>query len=199
METGTEIHPAFRRNTYLFRKKVFKLVGGAFHVYDENDNVLFYSEQKAFKLKEDFRVYSDEGKSQELLIIKTPKILDISATYDVTDGTNGESVGSLKRKGLKSVLRDEWLLLSTDGQQIGKLIETSIIGAIISRVVDIVPIPQSYSILSNAEEEVVKIKQAFNPFVFKYTMTILKSDPPIDRRLLMAAGILLLGIEGRQA
>jgi len=199
MEAGKDLHPAFTRDTYLFRRKVFKLVGGAFHVYDENENVLFYSEQKAFKLKEDFRIYSDEQKSQELLVIKTPKILDINATYDVTDGTTGEQVGSLKRKGLKSVVKDEWLLLSRDGRQIGRLTETSVIGAIISRIIDIVPIPQSYSLLSDTEEELVKIKQAFNPFVFKYTMTFVSPDPPIDRRLIMAAGILLLGIEGRQS
>ncbi len=42
------INPAFRHRQYLFRRKVLKLFGGAFHVYDENGNVLFYSKQKAF-------------------------------------------------------------------------------------------------------------------------------------------------------
>jgi len=197
METRGDLHPAFTHDTYLFRKKVFKLLGGAFHVYDERGNVLFYSEQKAFKLKEDFRVYADEEKSQELLIIKTPKILDINATYHVTDATTGESVGSLKRKGLKSMVKDEWILLSPDEREVGKLSETSMLGALISRFINVVP--QSYAIFTIHEEKVAQIQQAFNPFVFKCTMNILKADPLIDRRLLMAAGILLLGIEGRQS
>ena len=41
------------------------------------------------------------------------------------------------------------------------------------------------------------IEQEFNPFILKYIMTI-NDNPPIDRRLLISAGILLAGIEGRQ-
>jgi len=53
MGTGKQIHPGFLQNYYLFRRKVFKIFGGAFHVYDSNQRLLFYSKQKAFKLKED--------------------------------------------------------------------------------------------------------------------------------------------------
>ena len=31
-----------------------------FHIYDEAGNVAFYSKMKAFKLKEDLRIYSGE-------------------------------------------------------------------------------------------------------------------------------------------
>jgi uncharacterized protein YxjI len=120
------INPAFRHMQYLFRRKVLKLFGGAFHVYDENGNVLFYSKQKAFKLKEDFRIYSDESQTQELLTIKTPQILDIGATYNVQDVTTGDAVGALRRKGLKSIFKDEWVILSKEGKEIGTLTETSL-------------------------------------------------------------------------
>ncbi|MCK4476042.1 MAG: hypothetical protein KAU16_04880 [Methanophagales archaeon] len=188
------INPAFRHRQYLFRRKVFKLFGGVFHVYDENGNVLFYSKQKAFKLKEDFRIYSDESQSQELLAIKTPQILDIGATYNVQDVTTGEAVGALRRKGLKSIFKDEWFILSKEGKEIGTLTETSLIAALLSRVINL--IPQTYIVLAN-NREVAKIKQHFNPFVLKYTMTIV-DETSVDSRLLIAAGILLAGIERRQ-
>jgi len=82
-------------------------LGGAFHVYDEAENLVLYSKQKAFKLKEDFRVYSDERQVEELLTIKTLQILDINAMYYVRDATTGEIVGAIKRKGLKSIVKDE--------------------------------------------------------------------------------------------
>ncbi len=41
-------------------------------------------------------------------------------------------------------------------------------------------------------------KQHFNPFALKYTMTIIDERPSVDPRLLIAAGILLAGIERRQ-
>ena len=188
------INPAFRHRQYLFRRKVFKLFGGVFHVYDENGNVLFYSKQKAFKLKEDFRIYSDESQTQELLTIKTPQILDIGATYNVQDVTTGEAVGSLRRKGLNSIFKDEWIILSKEGKEIGTLTETSLIAALLSRVISL--IPQTYVVLAN-NREVAKIKQHFNPFVLKYTMTIV-DETSVDPRLLIAAGILLAGIERRQ-
>ena len=104
MGTEKQIHPAFLHNYYLFRKKVFKIFGGAFHIYDSNQRLLFYSKQKAFKLKEDFRIYADERMVEELLIIKTPQILDIGATYYIQDPVADEPVGAIRRKGLKSIL-----------------------------------------------------------------------------------------------
>ncbi|RLG14807.1 MAG: hypothetical protein DRN66_00995 [Candidatus Nanohalarchaeota archaeon] len=190
----TQISDRFEHRKYLFRRKVFKLFGGAFHVYDEAGNILFYSKQKAFKLKEDFRIYSDETQSRELLTIKTPQIFDISATYNVKDTTTGEPVGAIRREGLKSFLKDEWTFLSNDGHEIGKLTEESMSSALLSRFINL--IPQKFIISAN-NREIARINQEFNPFVLKYLMTI-SEDPLIDRRLLIAAGILLAGIERRQ-
>lgn len=196
MTVVKDLRPAFQHREYLFRRQVFKLFGGAFHVYDGMGRLVFYSQQKAFKLREDFRVYSDESQMQELLTLKTPKILDISATYDVQDSTTGEAVGAIRRKGLKSIVRDEWIFLSNDGREIGKLTESSVAGALLSRFINL--IPQSYVLLSADGRKVAEIKQHFNPFILRYTLTIVEPVPSIDRRLVIAAGILLAGIEGRQ-
>ena len=196
MEMTKELKPAFQQNYYLFRRKVFKLFGGAFHVYDESGNLLFYSKQKAFKLREDFRVYSDERQAEELLTIKTPQILDISATYNVQEPAAGETIGAIKRKGIKTIFKDEWIFLSKEGQEIGKLSESSIAGALLSRFINI--IPQKYVIVSSDGRELAHIKQHFNPFILKYSMTIIDPAPSIDRRLLISSGILLAAIERRE-
>ena len=190
------LHSAFTHNSYLFRKQVFKLFGGGFHVYDENGMLLLYSKQKAFKLKEDFRIYADESQMEELLAIKTPQTLDISATYNVRDATTNEPVGSIKRKGLKSIFKDEWIFLSNEGAEIGKLTESGVLGALLSRFINL--IPQTYLITSVDGRQLAEIKQHFNPFVLKYTMTMLDAEDLIDRRLLISSGILLAAIEGRQ-
>ncbi|MEE9138470.1 MAG: hypothetical protein V3V07_07995 [candidate division NC10 bacterium] len=85
MAVVKELVPAFQHRKYMFRRQVFTLFGGAFHVDDALGRRVLYSQQKAFTLREDFRVYSDENQMQELSTIKTPQILDISATYDVYD------------------------------------------------------------------------------------------------------------------
>ena len=196
MANGQGLHPAFKQNYYLFRKKVLKVFGGAFHIYDEQGRLLFYSKQKAFKLREDFRIYSNENMSEELLAIKTPQILDIGATYFVQDSKTGETVGALRRKALKSIVKDEWKFLSPDQREIGRMTESSVAGALLSRFINI--IPQKYSIRTLDEREIATIKGHFNPFVHKLSMMIPDSEPAIDRRLIIAAGIMLVGIEGRQ-
>lgn len=196
MEDIKYLHPAFQHKEYLIRRKVFKLFGGAFHVYDEQDNLVLYSKQKAFKIREDFRIYSDESQAQELLTIKTPHIIDISATYYVHDAATNELVGSIKRKGLKSIIRDEWIIFSADGHESGKMAESNMLGAILSRFINL--IPQNYCVLSG-DTEVASIKQHFNPFVLRYTLTLSQPEAIIDPRLLIAAGILLAGIERRQS
>jgi len=192
----TALDPVYQRSFYLFRRKVFKIFGGAFHVRDEQGNTVMFSKQKAFKLREDMTVWADENQSRELLKIKTPQMLDLGATYFVTDSTTGEQVGGLARKWGKSMLRDTWHILGPDQQQIGVLQEKSMAGALLSRFINI--IPQKYVIDTMEGGRVVSIKQHFNPFVLKYTMTIDDPMPPIDRRLLIAQGILLCAIEGRQ-
>jgi len=189
-------HPSYQHRQYLFRRKVFKIFGRAYHIYDESGNLVFYSRQKPFKLREDFRVYSDVHQTQELLTIKTPQILDIGATYNVQDSTTYENIGAIRRNWVKSIVKDEWVFLSNDSREIGKLTEISILGAFLSRFIRL--IPQTYIIVTADGKEVAVIKQHFNPFILKYTMTILEPEPSIDRRLLIAAGILLAGIERRQ-
>lgn len=196
MEAEKQIHRSFMQNQYLFRKKVFKIFGGAFHVYGDDQTLLFYSKQKAFKLKEDFRIYADERMAEELLTIKTPQIFDLGATYYVHDPVADEPVGALRRKGLKSLFKDEWVFLSAEGQEIAKLTESSVLAALCSRFINL--IPQKYVIVSTDGTTIAEIKQHFNPFVLKYTMTLLQDNPAIDRRLIVSAGILLASIEGRQ-
>ena len=193
---STDLHPAFGRNFYLFRRKVLKIFGGAFHVYSESGDLLFFSKQKAFKLREDLRVYSDETMAHELLTINTPQILDFGATYYVKDATTGQTVGAVARKGLKSLFKDEWKFLNQAGMEIGRLTEKSALSALSSRILNL--IPQKYVIQSSDGREVAQIQQRFNPFVLKYGMRVTAPEPPIDRRLLIAAGIMLAAIEGRQ-
>ncbi len=190
------LHPSFQKKQYLFRRKVFKIFGGAFHIYDQDMNLMFFAKQKAFKLKEDIRIYSDESQTDELLTIKTPQILDIVATYNVTDATTGEPVGAIRRRGIKAIVKDEWIFLSNDGQEIGKLTEKNAMSAIMSRLIKL--IPQKYIVVLPDSREITEIKQHFNPFVLKYTMDITEGVSPIDPRLLIAAGILLASIERRQ-
>jgi uncharacterized protein YxjI len=179
-----------------FRRKFWKIVGGSFRVLDSAGNLLFYSEQKAFKLREDIRVYADESKTNEVLSIKTQQILDISPTFDVVDPRDGK-IGSLQRKGLKSIIRDHWDFIDANGALIGKLEEDSTLFAILRRFLTNL-IPQRYDLFLGTQK-VGEFRQQFNPFLYRANMVLSPdSSGKLDRRLAVAAGILLLAVEGRQ-
>jgi len=185
------------QNIFEFRKQFFKLAGGAFRVYGSNQQLLLFSEQKAFKLREDIRVYSDETKTNQVMAIRTPQIIDFTATYDVFEMPSGEKAGSLRRKGMKSIIRDEWEIFDPDGTLIGKVEEDSMVLALLRRFATNL-IPQKYHFMIN-DRAVGSFQQHFNPFVYRATMDLFAdTGNKLDRRLALATGILLLAIEGRQ-
>ena len=191
---------AFDHDQYVIRKKVIKLLGGAFHIYDRNGTLLFYSKQKAFKLKEDIRLYTGEDMKQEVLTIKARQVIDFSAGYDVVDTTNGQRVGGLRRRGLKSLLRDTWIVLDENDQEIGIIQEDSTAAAIVRRFIDMASLlfPQKYHLERNGQT-LVTYQQNYNPIVKRITIDFgFDSQRQIDRRLGLAAGVLLSAIEGRQ-
>src|SRR5690349_19157229 len=96
---------------YTIRRKVFTLLGAKFHIYDPQGKLVGFSQQKAFKLKEDIRVYADEAKTDERLIILARQIVDFGAAYDVIDAKTQQKVGALKRKGWTSIVRDSWIVM----------------------------------------------------------------------------------------
>lgn len=187
----------FQHPVYLVRKKFFKFLGDAFHIYDPQGNLVFYSKLKAFKLKEDIRLYTGEDMSTEVLRIKARSVFDISTAYDVYDSATNEKVGVLKRKGLKSVLKDEWLILDPSDREIGLIQEDILLLALLRRfVIDL--IPQSYDGFIQGEK-VCDFQQNFNPFLSKITLDFRPDTKGLlDRRLGIAAAVLLCGIEGKQ-
>jgi uncharacterized protein YxjI len=192
------MHTAFRHNQYLLKRQVFALAG-KFRVYDPAENLVLFSEQKMFRLREDIRVYSDESKTQELLTIKARQIIDFSAAYDVMDSATGEKVGVLRRKGWRSLLRDEWEVLDANDQLRGLLFEDTIGLALLRRFLLGSLLPQNYD-LTFGDVRVADLRQRFNLFRYELDLDFnMDTSSMLDRRIGIAAGILLATIEGKQS
>lgn len=181
---------------FVAKRAFFNFLGVRFRIFT-GDQLAFFVKQKAFKLKEEITVYSDEGQTQPRLQIKARSIIDFSATYDVTDVESGENVGALQRQGMKSLLRDEWHILDPNGMQVATIKEDSGALAIIRRFLFNL-IPQTF-VVSNASGEIGRMKQRFNPFLHVYDVDLRPTENhEMNPRLGIAAAVLLLAIEGRQ-
>ena len=184
----------FELDHYLIRRKVLKIFGSSFHVYD-GEQVVGFSKLKAFRLKEDIRVYASESMGTELLHIHARQIIDFSAAYDILDSETCEKVGAARRKGFSSIVRDSWELLDATDQPIAQLKEDSMGMALIRRFLSNL-VPQTF-LLDDGAGQPVRFRQRFNPFIYKLEVDI----PPgcaIDRRLIFGAAVLIAAIEGRQ-
>ena len=186
----------YEHDEYLIRRKVFTIAGAQFQIFDAEGRQLFYSKQKAFKLKEDIRIYSDETLGKELLLIKSRQVVDFSAAYDVVDSQEGKKIGALRRKGFRSIFKDSWELLDVSDRPVVAVQEDSMTLALVRRFIGL--IPQSFH-ASLDGRILVTYKQGFNPFVQKLGITIEPGAREVlDPRLILAGGILLVAIEGRQ-
>ena len=192
----------FEADGYMVRQKVMKILGEEFHIYSDESmqSMIGYSKMAALKLKEDIRLYSDESKSTELLIIKQQGILDFTGGFTVVDGQTGESLGTLKRKGMRSIFSDSWVLTDDNKNVIGSLGEESRGLALIRRFIPYLTIlfPQRFLLRVNGAKGAVKYTQKMNPFVHKLSVDGVKSSG-VDPRIAAAAAILLIAIEGKQS
>ena len=191
------MNPIFQFPTYLLKRQAIALTG-KFRFYDPAGRLVLFSEQKMFRLREEIRVYDSEDKSREVLSIKARQIMDFSAAYDVVDTELNQKVGVLRRKGLRSILRDEWEVLDADDRIIGQLFEDSVAMALLRRLLLGSWLPQNYD-LTVGETRVADLKQNFNLFRYELNLDFsMDTMHRLDRRVGIAAGILLAAVEGKQ-
>lgn len=186
----------FNDQKYYLRRQIINLLGAKLTVTDNQGNVVLFAHQKAFKLKEDIRLYSDQTMQTTLMTITARRMLDIATTYDVND-VSGNRIGSLKRDLVSAIARDTWVIMDPNDQQVAMVKEDSMALALVRRYLLNI-IPQNYDILMG-QEKVADFKQNFNPFVLKMELDFsFDKSGKLNRQLGIAAAVLLTFIEGRQ-
>lgn len=97
----------------------FKIVALAPQIYvrDAAGREILYVKQKLLKLKEKVRVFSDSSQSQQVYEINADRWLDWSARYTFTDSM-GVVVGSVSRRGMRSLWKATYEIADATGQPI---------------------------------------------------------------------------------
>lgn len=119
----------------------FKLLAIASQIYirDADDALLGYVKQKLFKLKEDINVFADENQAELLFNIKADRVLDFSAKYNFTDA-GGKLLGSIKRKGMRSIFKANYEIYDEREVQVMKINEENGWIKVIDSLVGEVPV-----------------------------------------------------------
>ncbi len=119
----------------------FKILALASQIFirDANGNLIGYVKQKMFKLKEDIGVFADENKTELRFNIRADRIIDFSASYTFTDAA-GNILGSIKRKGMRSIFKAHYLIFDPSGQQVMEIHEENGWIKVVDALVGEVPI-----------------------------------------------------------
>ena len=91
-------------------------------VTDASGQTVLYVKQKALALKEDIKIFADEGQQRQLYQLKANKIIDFSAQYNIT-AANGASVGAVKRQGMRSIFKATYNIVDGSGAEAGLIHE----------------------------------------------------------------------------
>jgi hypothetical protein len=86
--------------------------------------------------------------------------------------------------------------MDADDREVGKITEDSMLMATLRRFFNF--IPQSFHMLDQNDNEVATFHGNFNPFVRKLLVDV-QDDCTLSPLLVLAGGILLMAIEGRQS
>ena len=83
-------------------------------VTDASGQVVLYTKQKAFKLKEAVTVFADVEQTRPLYTINADRVLDFNAKYNIADAA-GRPLGAIARKGRKSIWRAQYEVMDGGG------------------------------------------------------------------------------------
>jgi uncharacterized protein YxjI len=182
---------ATQRN-YTIKRPFWSFMERRFRVFTGDGQLFMYVQHPVLKLREEFTVYADEGKTKPLLLIKSKQIVAINFSYDITDIATGQLLGSVQKKGLSSIVRDKFILLDPHGAEIGYAEEQ---GASIMR--RFFPWLTSKHAIFVGGAQAAFIRQIFHFFVKEFTVEIQESSG-LDPRFALAVALLALMAEARR-
>ena len=176
---------------YIIRRKFWSVFERVFRVFTGDGQLIMYIQHPLLKLREEFMVYADEAKTRPLLQVKSKQIVAINFSYDVSDAQTGELLGSVQKRGLRSILRDKFLILDPHGTEIGYAEEQG--AALLRRLF---PILTSKHAIFVGGDQVAYIRQRFRLFTKEFEVDTRPSS--VDPRFVLAVALLALIAEARR-
>lgn len=155
--------------------------------------LLAFAQQKRLAFKEQVTLYTDDTKQYPVLGFKARSVMDLGATYDVTDSA-GSGLGLFRKDFKRSLLRSTWIveqpgLPPATGQ------ERSMPVAILRRFVDSLSwLPYHFDFVYEGGQPAFSVVKKWG-LRDKYVVSI--DDPRLDRRLVIAMAVGLDALQSR--
>ncbi len=177
-----------------------------FTAKDASGNTIAYVRQKMFKLKEAIKVYSDDTKTSLQYEINADRIIDFNASYEFTN-SNGTVLGSVGRKGMKSIWKANYQIFDVNKTPEFSIIEENpwakvgdvllceipLLGLISGYVFN-----PKYGVLSTEGTTVARISKLPSFFGRKFKLEKLENFKEGDSERLMLGLMMMMLLERRR-
>jgi uncharacterized protein YxjI len=179
----------------LHMKQRIALMVNQYEVHDSDANgepgaLVAFAQQKRMALKEQVTLYTDSSKQAVLAAFKARQVIDLGATYDITDGS-GATLGTFRKDFAKSLLSSTYHFEQPGlGTITGR--ERSLPMALVRRFV-FSGLPYHFDFARDGQV-VFSVNRKFS-LRDKYLITI--NDPQVDRRAVMAVAVALDALQAR--
>ena len=178
---------SFAHQRYLIKRPFWSILGRKYHVYAPDGSLVMFLKHPLMKLRSEFTIYTDESESTPLLIVKSRNLIAINMAHDVIDPATGEKTGSIRTRGIKSMVRDTWDLLDANDQVIGLMEEEG--PALLRRFLKF--LPGRHKIELNGQL-VATLKQNFRFFIKEVVLDLSPGGDKLDHRFAIGCALLAL-------
>lgn len=124
----------------------FKLFALAPQIYvqDATGADVCYVKQKLFRLREKVEVYTNSSRQQLLCTIAADRVIDFSANYNFRT-PDGRPIGSVRRRGLRSIWKAHYQVLDGAGQPEFEIHEINPFAKVMDSIIGEIPILGMFS------------------------------------------------------
>jgi hypothetical protein len=179
------------QSRYRIKRPFWSFFERTFRVFTPDGQLIMLVKHPIWRLREEFTVYADEARTQPLLLVKSRQMIAINFSFDVTKTSTGDLLGTVQKRGLRSLLRDKFIILDPTGSEIGYAEEQ---GASILR--RFFPFLTSKHAIVIGSRQVAFIRQIFRFFIREFEVEM--SPGEVDPHFVLAVALLALMAEARR-
>jgi uncharacterized protein YxjI len=176
---------------YIIKRKFWSFFERIFRVWTGDGQLIMYIKHPILRLREEFMIYEDEAQTRPMLRVKSKQIVAINFAYEITDAVSGRVFGTVRKKGLKSIVRDKFILLDAAENEIGYAEEQG--ASVLRRFFPL--LTSKHAIFVNGQQ-VAYIRQKFRFFTKEFMVDLQPSE--LDPRYVLAVALLALIAEARR-
>ena len=111
----------FAHPRYLIKRPFFSFLGRTFHVFAPDGPLVM--KHPILRLRDEPTIGTDETERVPLLTVRNRAVLAVNMAHHVIDARSGERTGSIRSRGLRSIVRDRWDILDERDQPVGLMQE----------------------------------------------------------------------------